>query len=379
MGAGLGAFFRLLRWLGPWTPESRIPAGVRHKDLEISSSSGDQPASRIRVYVPQDRAIRGALYVIPGVHHEGAADPRMVRFCSVLADAGMVVGSPFIPDLMSLSLTERAVKDTIKSVEVFLDLSEIPDGVKPGLFCISTASILGIHAASDSRIASRIGGLVLFGGFADWERSLRFMLTGEMSNGHSVEPDPLNRTVVFLNMIPWLEGAPSDPVELAELWTRFVHETWEKPEMQTPERYLGVAAELSEQARPEWRALFEKGTSLRPGGLESLEHALQSWKEGPTDWLDPAPRMSEIRCPVSIVHGRDDRVIPWTEASELAAHLPSGVHTGTWVTGFYDHTGHSGPLRLFLRLPLLPIELWRSIRIVWAFVRASGMRSRQTA
>ena len=103
----------------------------------------------------------------------------MVRFCSVLADAGMVVGSPFIPDLMSLSLTERAVKDTIKSVEVFLDLSEIPDGVKPGLFCISTASILGIHAASDSRIASRIGGLVLFGGLREGEdeATLRDALT----------------------------------------------------------------------------------------------------------------------------------------------------------------------------------------------------------
>ena len=100
--------------------ETRIPGGVNSRDVEVSPSSEGRPSSRIRVFSPENRAIWGALYVMPGVHHEGAADPRMERFCSVLANAGIVVGAPFIPDLVELSLTGRSVEDTKSSIEVFL-------------------------------------------------------------------------------------------------------------------------------------------------------------------------------------------------------------------------------------------------------------------
>ena len=123
--------------------------------------------------------------------------------------------------------------------------------------------------------------------------------------------------------------------------------------MQEPEKYLAVARQLSEEAEPEWRELFEVGTTQRPGGVPLLEQALDSWKGQRSVWLDPGPRLRQVACPVYLVHGREDVVIPWTEAAELEAMLPDRVHAGTWVTGFYDHTGHTGLLRQLLRLPLL--------------------------
>jgi pimeloyl-ACP methyl ester carboxylesterase len=375
MGAGLGAFLSLLRWLGPWTPETRVPSGVSFRDIDLGQGLDHGHPNRLRIFAPVDRPTHGALYVMPGVHHEGAADPRMMRFCSVLANAGILVGSPFIPDLVDLRLTEGAVEDTVQSMEAFLSIDEFPAGVQPGAFCISTASILGIYAAADLRLRERLGGLVLFGGFADWSRSLRFMLTGGLPNGDQIEPDPLNQSVVFLNMIPWLPVAPEETGALKSLWTRFVHATWEKPEMLVDDRYLDVARALSAEAAPEWRELFEMGTTLRPGGLEILEQALEAWKGPRSDWLDPTEKLAHLACPIYLVHGREDVVIPWTEAAELEAKVPARIHAGTWVTGFYDHTGHTGVLRQLLRLPLLPLELWRSVGIVRAFVRAAGFRT----
>ena len=284
------------------------------------------------------------------------------------------MGSPFIPDLVALRLTEQSVADTIASIQAFLDLEEIPEGVQAGLFCISTASILGIHAAADFGVKTRLGGVVFFGGFADWERSMRFMLTGQLNNGETVQPDPLNRSVVFLNMIPWLEGAPTILEPLAALWTRFIHRTWEQPGMQNPEQYQPVARELADEASPEWRSLFEMGVGLRTGAISVLEDALNHWKKGPIQWLNPSAKLLNMECLVAIVHGRDDRVIPWTEAQALAEMIPSDQHLGTWVTGFYDHTGHTRWLRLLARVPLLPLELWRSCRILWAFIRIAGFR-----
>ena len=372
MLARVGALIRLLRWLGPWTAETRVPASVDFKDIDVQGEQFGGRFSRIRLFWSTKRPIRGALYVMPGVHHLGASDPRMSRLCSVLADAGIVVGAPFIPDLVALRLTEQSVADTISSVETFLDLKEIPAGIQPGLFCISTASILGVHAAAEPRLQDRLGGMVVFGGFADWQRSMRFMLTGRLANGETTEPDPLNRSVVFLNMIPWLDGVPSNPEPLASLWTEFIHQTWEQPSMEKPEKYQAVARTLSDEANPEWQTLFELGVGLRSGAVPVLEDALERWKQGAVQWLDPSAKMAEIRCPVAIVHGRDDRVIPWTEAQALQEMLPADRHLGTWVTGFYDHTGHTGWMHLIVRLPLLPFELWRSIRILWSFIRVAG-------
>ena len=90
--------------------------------------------------------------------------------------------------------------------------------------------------------------MVVFGGFADWQRSMRFMLTGRLANGETTEPDPLNRSVVFLNMIPWLDGVPSNPEPLASLRTEFIHQTWEQPSMEKPEKI--AARTLSDEANP---------------------------------------------------------------------------------------------------------------------------------
>ena len=53
---------------------------------------------------------------------------------------------------------------------------------------------------------------------------------------------------------------------------------------------------------------------------------------------DPRPECSRIRCPVVIVHGQDDDVIPDTQAKMLADAIPGAR---VLLTGLYAHTGSS--------------------------------------
>ena len=89
--------FTLLRWLGPWMDQNRAPKGVKREDLQKKEED-------FSIWVYSSQHVRGALYIVPGLHHEGPSDPRLDRFARVLAKAGIVVGVPFLPTSMSLRM-----------------------------------------------------------------------------------------------------------------------------------------------------------------------------------------------------------------------------------------------------------------------------------
>ena len=78
------------------------------------------------------------------------------------------------------------------------------------------------------------------------------------------------------------------------------------------------------------------GVGLDPGGDALIERAL-----GRTDFshLDPTEACARVRCPTTVVHGRDDDVIPFSQAERLHALIPD---SRLILTGLYAHTGHGG-------------------------------------
>ena len=75
MLARVGALIRLLRWLGPWTAETRVPASVDFKDIDVRRTP-DGLAVFDCFGPPSPFVVR---YMSCGVHHLGASDPRMSR------------------------------------------------------------------------------------------------------------------------------------------------------------------------------------------------------------------------------------------------------------------------------------------------------------
>ena len=365
---------RLGRWLGPWADESRSPGGVERRTVTIAPVREGDRALDAWVLRPARREPSGSLLVVPGLHYAGPADPRLERFLRILANAGVVVMSPFLPDFAELRVGRGLVRDTERALEALIALPDRPPG-RPGMFSISFGSHPALSVAASERFRDELSGLVVFGGYADFASTLRFALSGEAGRPH----DPLNRPVVFLNLLDHLEGVPRDVSRVIAAWNEYVRATWGRPEMKAHERWSKVAREIGDRLAGEERAFFLLGCGSLGGGIARCEAALRAAGDA-FDWLDPRPLLGGVRCPVYLVHGRDDDVIPYTEAAKLQRAMPESARVTTLLTGMYAHTGKTGLAQLASLGPALAGELRAMTGILAAIadVATDQARSRAT-
>lgn len=320
---------RLARWLGPWTAEDRRPPEVLRRSIRVVG----ERAFDAWIYRPR-REPQGMLLLVPGLHYLGPADPRLDRFLAVLANAGLLVMCPFLPEFRKLRVGPSLVSDTLAAFDALVRLPDAPP-TRAGVFSVSFGSFPSLYLAASEERAARLGPLTLFGGYASFEDVIRFSLEGNPEQPF----DPLNRPVVFLNLIDHFEGVPEDRTPLARAWVSYVRQTWGKPEMKQREMWEPVARRIAAHTQENMRQLFLIGTGAEPGSEERVGYALE--RGHPTlAHLDTRPACARMRQPVTIVHGRDDDVIPHTHAQMLADAMPAGAPARVLLTGLYGHTGH---------------------------------------
>ncbi len=284
---------------------------------------------RIRIYGSQ-----GHPYLIaPGLHYAGPDDPRLDRFCRILANAGHLVIAPFIPDYLALTPTARAIADFRR---VFAARARWTTA-RPTVFSISFGSLLAFSLAADH--ASDLDGLVIFGGYADFHATMGFCLTGQVASGREAVRDPLNQSIVLMNLLAHLEPACPDPEAVAAAWRRYVMRVWGRPEMKARERFTQIADELAPGVAESVRELFHIGIGTRPGAIELAMPALARYDARA---LDPTPYLPRVRGRVDLVHGTDDDVVPFEQSHQLASQL-SHADVHVHITGIYGHTGSQLP------------------------------------
>ncbi|MAQ16748.1 MAG: hypothetical protein CMN30_18390 [Sandaracinus sp.] len=314
---------RLGRWLGPWADETASPPS-RRREIEVT------PAMKAWVYEPVGRRPRGALLVVPGLHYLGPADVRLDRFCRIMAFAGNLVLCPFLPDFSRMRVGPNLGPDASRALDALLALPERPTDVKPGVLSISFGSRPAVEVAATR---PEVGRLILFGGFADYRDAIRFCIAGAPDPGRA--HDPLNRPAVYLNLLEHLDPGPRDPDSFAEACFEFIRRTWGRPEMKVRAAHEQVARELAEGLAD--ADLFLQATGIGEGGVELGLAALEAGAPA-FEYLDPRPWAGRIQVPVTVIHGREDDVIPFEHAERLASMAPNSRH---FVTGMYAHTGHA--------------------------------------
>jgi len=322
--------WKLARWLGPWADSTKAPS--------VAIADDDVDGMRVRIFYPGGVA-RGAragtarrtFLIAPGLHYAGADDPRMDRFCRILANAGHLVVAPYIPDFLALRPSERAKHDFARAFDALPRWSQ----QKPVLFSISFGSLLAFSLAAERGAA--VERLVIFGGYASLHETLKFSLTGEVSGGRQATRDPLNQSVVLMNLLHLIECADREAVSAG--WRRYVELTWGRPELKARERFVALANELAPGVPASVRDLFLVGIGVLPGA-EALAMSALARFDGRA--LDPTPYLARVTGRVDLVHGVGDDVIPFEHSHQLAAAMPSAdvrVH----LTGMYGHTGSSRP------------------------------------
>lgn len=316
---------KLARWLGPWADATRAP------DVFVVPETVD--GMRVNIYT-KDASMRAAREILmaPGLHYAGPDDPRMDRFCRILAAAGHMVVAPFIPSYLALTPDAQAIRDFEKVFDTITHRCG-----KPIVFSISFGSLLAFALAA--KRGDELDKLVIFGGYADFQETMKFCLTGEVASGRKASRDPLNQPVVLLNLLDHIPHEAAHRDALVFWWKAYVKRTWGRPEMKARERFVAIANELAPDVPASVRDLFLQGIGVTPGAWDLAVPALRDFDA--TD-LDPTPYMARVRNRVELVHGTDDDVIPYEQSQTLAARL---VHATVrlHITGLYGHTGARRP------------------------------------
>lgn len=301
----------------------------------------DSTGGSTKAYVYRPRPAHAAYLVLPGLHFLGPDDPRLDRFCRVLARAGFLVVAPFIRSYTDLVLRRSAFEEARAAFDHSKRLASELGLPRPAVFSISFGSALALELAT---LADGPSSAVVFGGFCEFLPTVRFAVTGRAEHAgelHSLPRDPLNSPAVFLNAIDALDFT-GDRAALAEAWREMVYRTWGKMELKAPGARDGHAHAIAEGLSPELRRPFYRGCMLEPDALPWLEDALARGA-GDLACFDAQSRVARVVSPISLVHGRDDDVIPYFETLKLARSMPPGRLGQVHLTGMFSHTAAQRP------------------------------------
>jgi dienelactone hydrolase len=269
------------------------------------------------------------------VHAGGIDEPRLVQFARDIASMGRIVVTAELPDLKRYSITPRTT-DMIEDAGAWLAMSSgfAPEG-RIGLMGISFAGGLSIVAASRPSLSSRVAFVLSFGGHGDLPRTLRYLCTGHLRDGTNRAPHDYGIAIILLGvadrMVPPDQAQPLREAILAFLHASHV-DMWDKAQAQAEfEQVRRMAESLGEPARTLMQYVNDRNVA-RLGPL-LLPHAAHL---GNDDAL--SPDRSTPRCPVYLLHGTDDNVIPAEESQLLAETLRSrGVDVTQLATPLITH------------------------------------------
>lgn len=346
------SLFTLMYWLGPWTDQEKYPSKVTREGHKYRSLVDED------LWIYRGRKSRRPLFLIPGIQHLGPNDPRLDRFARVLAASGYIVGVPSLPTMIGLRMEEALLEDTTAAFLNFSALFQVPSAV----FSVSASSIAALYLGAKARTSTKISQMMLFGGFYHWAETLNYAITGKISKETNRKVDPLNLPVVLLNVIEDLPLNEKERPLLSDGWRAFVEGVWEDPEFQHFDQYSEVALDISKRIPEPLHSIFLKGCSVEKGGVEYAKIGIAKCTRD-TSWLDPVPLLQDLKCPLHIAHGREDGVVPYTDAKRIAKHVPN---SHVYLTGLAHHAGVNKLSHYLWTLPQLFVELFRAISLVSA-------------
>lgn len=285
-----------------------------------------EPARRPVTYAVQSRKYAGDLYLpaqpplaalvlVPGVAERGRDDPRLVAFATTLARARFLVLVPDLPNLRALRVQAEDAQGVADAFVHLLSRPEFPVAGHAGIGAFSYAVGPAVLAALEPVIRARVDFVLGVGGYHDLYRVVTFFTTGyfrKAGQWHYLTPNRYGKWVfVFGNA-----GRLADPVDRA-MFQRMAARKLDNP-------YADIS-ELTGHLTPEGQALLNLLENRKPERAPALLAGLPAKIRTELDALNLAQRdLSRLRARLILLHGTDDRIIPYTESVSLAAAVSPG-------------------------------------------------------
>ena len=272
---------------------------VHYREREVRTRSLTFDGGRGTLYVPTGARASAGVLLVHGMHEDGIRDERMVSFARALAGAGLLVLTPEIEGLAHYQITHD---DVIRVARGAGALAHEVGRSWVTVLGISFGGGLALRAACEPDMRGAIGRVVALGAHHDAARVSRFFL-GEAARGPAgeqarVEPHPYSQKALFLALFGESHKGP---------------------------------------VRPEERARALRGLEARAGELA---------RASPSACPEP------VRVPVYLVHGTEDRVVPYTETLWNARQLAQQTEVAQLISPAIVHAEYAPP-SLWQRLQLV--------------------------
>lgn len=287
-----------------------------------------------------------AWVILHGITRPGRAHKQLVRFTHAVASGGCAVLVPEVPEWRELDLAPGLTLPTIQAALRHLERSGVSrpeDGM--GLLGFSFGAPQAIAASGDPSVRDHLAGVAGFGGYCDLERTVAFQFTGRhdwQGQDHHLRPDPYGRWIVganYLTAIPGLEDLDEVASGLRKLASAAGDRgipSW-SPELDGDKQEM--RATLPERMHDVFDVFVPPaGTNPDPVAGREMAHALAAAGRAVDPQIEPALQFSDIPGPVHLLHGRQDHLIPFSEALRLEQALPSGAVASATITRLFGHS-----------------------------------------
>lgn len=334
---------RAARFLATYVPNRTIPGE------EICFGE-----TRATLYRGNARRNAPGWVVLHGITAPGRAHPALVRFARALAGSGGLVLVPEIPAWRDMLIAPEQAQETIRtSVRHLASHTDVrPGGV--GLVGFSFGATQALIAAADLSLEKSLHAVIGFGGYCDLRRTFTAMLTGVHEwdgRRYQLRPDPYGRWIVagnYLTRIPEYAGMAAAAESLrslaGEAGRRGVFAG--DPELNAVNATLRARLDPEEQRIWDLLAPFAGEDRVETAAAEDFASRLAAAGIGAEPLLDPRPFLGMVRCRVVLAHGREDRLIPFTESLRLQSMLPPESNASATITGLFAHSSRQSGVRV---------------------------------
>ncbi len=285
------------------------------------------------LYRPAKSRATDAVILVAGISELGCYHPRLVALSRFLADRGLLIITPDIRALREFQISVEPIDEMLFWYGQAKTLEGAEKIKKIGLAGISFSGTLALMAAARPEIRDRIGFVVGIGSYYSLTRCSEDWFAAEPAAAEN-NSYPTRVYAKWIAMLSALDtvAAPRDRLFLHEVLDNLL---------------------LQKQVPPAGRDLTSEG--LRWYKLATM-HEGQWDKELSKKieeylfthiypQLDPEKILDKVRCPVFLIHGAYDDLIPPRESVELHQRIS---HSYLFISPFLTHT-HPTDITLSLK------------------------------
>jgi dienelactone hydrolase len=313
---------------------------VEAEALEIASSVGP---IRARLYCARPCGRGAGIVAVHGVHRQGIDERRLVAFARALARAGAWVLTPELDELADYRITAKSERQIGESVRFLAGRSDLVADDRVGLLGFSFAGGLSLRAAEEPDVGAKLAWVASVGGHHDLARVLRFLLHGREEARSGI----VLRAAHEYGLVILIYSSLDDLVPASDRdLMRDALRSW------LGEDRVAARALAARRTSREAERLFEL---LESGRLAELGPVLENALErhaGDLAALSPRGRLAAIPCPVYLLHGRGDNVVPPSETEWADVELGARPHAAL-VSPLIEHVELDKPAGLGDKLALL--------------------------